>query len=35
MDVILYEEFLQLCIVLQYIAETLETEGSFFEYGVL
>lgn len=31
MDVILYEEFLQLWIMLHYNAETLETEGSVFE----
>lgn len=31
MDVILYEEFLQLWVKLHYIAETFETEGSIFE----
>lgn len=31
MNVILYEEFLQFQIMLHYIAETFETEGSVFE----
>ena len=31
MDIILYEDFLQLWIIIYYIAETVETEDSIFE----